>query len=206
MNRHFQYQRLSRRDALTGVLLALTIPGALRAEPSRLAFAAIRNGRQIGEQRMSFASDGDSLLVHTIAEMAVKLGPVTLYHYRHEANERWKSGRFDSLDTQTNANGKLLKVTARRTDDGVEINSAAGLKVMAPAAALPFSHWNRKIATAPLFNPQDGKLVHETVVATPRKLSFRGDVEIDDFYDDTGTWVGLIGKLSDGSRMEYRPI
>jgi hypothetical protein len=206
MDRHFQYQRLSRRDALAGVLLVLATPSALRAEPSRLAFAAIRNGSRIGEQRMTFASDGDSLAVHTIAEMAVKLGPLTLYHYRHEADERWKGGRFGSLETHTNANGKLLKVTARRTDGGVEIVSAAGLTTRAPVSALPFSHWNRKIAAAPLFNPQDGKLVHETVVATPRKLSFRGDVEIDDFYDDAGTWVGLIGKLSDGSRMEYRPI
>lgn len=203
---NFQHQRLSRRDALAGVVLALAIPRALRAEPSRLAFAAIRNGRRIGEQRMSFASDGESLLVHTVAEMAVKLGPLTLYRYRHEANERWKGDRFDSLDTQTNANGKLLRVTARRTDAGVEITSAAGLVVKAPESALPFSHWNRKIATAPLFNPQDGKLVHETVVATPGKLSFRGEVEIDDFYDDAGTWVGLVGKLSDGSKMEYRPI
>jgi hypothetical protein len=42
----------------------------------------------------------------------------------------------------------------------------------APGAALPFTLRNRKIAAAPLFNPQDGKLLHETA-APPFSLSAR---------------------------------
>ncbi|HEY5412411.1 MAG TPA: DUF6134 family protein [Caulobacteraceae bacterium] len=206
MNRISELRPLSRRDALAGVILVLATPRALLAAPSQLAFAALRNGQKIGEQRMSFHPEGEGLTAHTVVEMAVKLGPLTLYRYRHQATERWAGDRFESLETQTNANGKLLKVSARRTADGVKIMPAAGGVTDAPASALPFTHWNRKIATAPLFNPQDGKLLHETVVATPTKLSFRGDADIQDFYDEAGTWTGLIGKLADGSRLEYRPI
>jgi len=206
VNRISELRPLSRRDALAGVILVLATPRALLAAPSQLAFAALRNGQKIGEQRMSFHPEGEGLTAHTVVEMAVKLGPLTLYRYRHQATERWAGDRFESLETQTNANGKLLKVSARRTADGVKIMPAAGGVTDAPASALPFTHWNRKIATAPLFNPQDGKLLHETVVATPTKLSFRGDADIQDFYDEAGTWTGLIGKLADGSRLEYRPI
>lgn len=206
VNRLSEFRLPSRRHVLAGVGLILATPSALLAAPSQLAFAALRNGQKIGEQRMSFQSAADGLTVRTQVEMAVKLGPLTLYRYRHQADERWSGGRFESLQTQTNANGKLFKVSAQRGADGVEIMPAAGGTTQAPASALPFTHWNRKIATAPLFNPQDGKLLHETVVATPTKLTFRGDADIQDFYNDAGTWIGLIGKLKDGSRLEYRPI
>ena len=206
MNRLSEFRPLSRRDALAGVARTSTTPRALWAAPSQLAFAALRNGKKIGEQRMSFHQEGGGLTVHTIVEMAVKLGPLTVYRYRHQADERWVGGRFGSLETQTNANGKMLRVSAHGTAEGVEITPAAGGITNAPASALPFTHWNRKIATAPLFNPQDGKMLRETVVATSTKLSFRGDAEIQDFYDEAGTWIGLIGKLTDGSRLEYRPI
>ncbi len=206
MNRLSELRPLSRRHALAGLVLVLALPRALSAAPSHLAFAAFRNGQKIGEHRMSFEPQGDGQMVHTVVEMAVKLGPLTLYRYRHQANERWSAGGFESLETQTNANGKMLKVSARRTADGVKIIPASGGATDAPASALPFTHWNRKIATAPLFNPQNGKLVHETVVATPTKLWFRGEADIQDFYDEAGTWIGLIGKLTDGSRLEYRPI
>ena len=197
---------MSRRRAMAGLVLAVAAPRPLLAMPSQLAFAALRNGQKIGEQRMSFQPQGDALVVRTSVEMAVKIGPVTLFRYRHQAAERWSGGRFESLETRTNANGKLLTLWAQRAADAVEIAPGGGAAVRAPAAALPFTHWNRNIATAPLFNPQDGKLLRETVVATPTTLTFSGDAEIQDRYDEAGTWIGLTGKLVDGSRLEYRPI
>jgi hypothetical protein len=191
---------------LAGAFAGLAFPMCARAAPSSLAFTVLRNGKPIGRQRMAFKADGGALVVNTVAEMAVKAGPLTLYHYRHEAEERWSGGRFDSLETRTDSNGKPLKISARRTDGGVVIVRASGERVNAPASALPMTHWNRKIGSAPLFNPQDGKLLREAVTATPTRLAFSGDAEIQDFYDLAGTWIGLIGKLSDGSRLEYRPI
>jgi hypothetical protein len=37
-------------------------------------------------------------------------------------------------------------------------------------------------------------------------VRFRGDAEIDDYYDEAGVWAGLSGKLGDGSYMEYRRL
>ena len=188
-------------------------------QPARLAFIALRNGRKIGEQHMIFDRD-DGLTVRTQVEMAVKLGPIQLYSYRHEATERWRDGRFQSLDTQTADNGKALRVSARRESDGVMISPAAGGALQAAKDALPFTHWNREIAKAPLFNPQDGKLLRETVTAAAgasivfadgssrraQGVVFRGDASIEDWYDDDGVWTGLTGRLKDGSTLEYRRL
>jgi hypothetical protein len=185
----------------------------------RLAFAALRNGHKIGEQHMTFA-EGDGLTVRTEVEMTVKLGPLTLYRYRHDATERWRDGRFQGLDTRTMDNGKALQVSARREDDRVTITPAAGGALRAGKDALPFTHWNRAIARAPLFNPQDGKLLRESVAApvsgsvmladgTSRAaegVAFRGDADIEDWYGGDGVWTGLTGRLKDGSLLEYRRL
>lgn len=185
--------------------------------PERLAFVALRNGHKIGEQLMTF-DRGDGVKVRTQTELAVKLGPVSLYRYRHDALERWRNDRFLSLDTQTNDNGKTQHVSARRDGSIVTIHPAGSGPRQASGDILPFTHWNRAIAKAPLFNPQDGKLLQETVAAPVSGLVvladgssrqaegvvFRGDAYIEDWYDGDGVWTGLTGRLKDGSTLEYR--
>jgi hypothetical protein len=212
---------MSRRVVLAGGLFALA-PARLAfaaAEPSRLAFIALRNGHKIGEQHMTFDRN-DGLTVRTEVEMAVKLGPIQLYSYRHEATELWRDGRFQSLDTQTADNGKALRVSARREGGAVMITLATGATLRTSQDALPFTHWNREIAKAPLFNPQDGKLLRETVTLPAPKsillvdgssrnaqgVAFRGDASIEDWYDEDGVWTGLTGRLKDGSMLEYRRL
>jgi len=187
--------------------------------PAQLAFAALRNGRKIGEQHMTF-DRGESLIAHTLTEFTVTLGPIALYRYRHEATERWRSDRFEGLETRTRDNGKMLQVSARREDGGITISTAAGAVLRAPKDALPFTHWNRGIAKAPLFNPQDGKVLRVTVAkpvsgsvmladGSSRRaegVAFRGDAEIEDWYDGDGAWIGLTGRLKDGSMLEYRRL
>jgi hypothetical protein len=152
-------------------------------------------------------------------EMSVKLGPVPVFRYRHRALERWAAGRFSSLETTTDSNGKLERVSARRTDKGLSLETAKGLVPM-PANALPFTHWNSQVYGTPLFNPQEGKLLRVTAVRkgdSPAKLangkitnatlwSIRGETEIDDWYDPSGVWTALRGKLKDGSMLEYRRV
>ena len=198
---------IDRRLLLAGGLAAL--PGfAPAATPSnrRLAFHVLRNGTRIGEHLMSFAGDPASPTVTTDVRMAVKLGPVPVFRYRHHAVERWTAGKFASLDTTTDSNGKAERVSARRTDTGVIIETAKG-HITGPAGARPFTHWNPEVFTGPLFNPQEGKLLKVTtrrVSAT--QWSVRGEAEIDDWYDEAGVWAALSGKLKDGSTMEYRRV
>ena len=198
---------ITRRVAL-GAGLAL-VGSAQASVPAdrRLTFTVLRNGTKVGVHRMVFSGDTTSPLVVTDVEMAVKLGPVPIFRYRHHAVERWNVGRFDSLETNSNTNGKLERVSAKRNDQGLSVVTASG-PVKMPVNALPFTHWNAKVFGSPLFNPQEGKLLK---VSAARKgdgnstlWSIRGETEIDDWYDSAGVWSALKGKLKDGSVMEYR--
>ena len=208
-----------RRTVLTGALSALALPVRAAAQPRSLAFEVLRNGSKIGEQAMMFEG-ADALSVKTQTDMAVKLGPISVFHYRHEATERWQGGRFLSLQTQTDNNGKALRVSARREGGVVRIEPAAGPAVEAAEAAIPFTHWNAKIADAPLFNPQDGKLLKErgmpggTGAVTladgsqrqAQGVVFKGEAYIEDWYDQDGVWTALVSRLKDGSRIAYRRL
>ncbi|MGZ3277059.1 MAG: DUF6134 family protein [Caulobacteraceae bacterium] len=208
---------LARRAILAGGLISLLPLGWAAAAPlpARLDFTALRNGRKIGEQQMTFET-GDGVIARTDVDFVVKLGLIALYRYRHEATERWRDDRFLDLKTRTSDNGRSTRVEALRDGGRVVIAPAAGGALEAAANALPFTHWNRRIGSAPLFNPQDGKLLRETVsMATARTnannrretgLVFRGDADITDWYDEAGVWTGLQGRLKDGSLLEYRPI
>jgi hypothetical protein len=198
---------ISRRLILLGGL-ALTAPApAWAAMPpgGKLAFAVSRNGAQVGEHHMSFAGDPASPVVTTDVRMLVKLGPVPVYRYIHHAVERWAGGRFASLETTTDANGKGQKVSARRTEAGLTIETGKG-RIAAPANAAPFTHWNPQVFGRPLFNPQEGKLLKVTAARNGAMWSIRGEAEIDDWYDEAGVWTRLRGKLKDGSTMEYRRL
>ena len=197
---------LSRRALIVAGLILPVLPAAALAAPGKLSFAVLRNGAKIGEHLMTFAGDGGDITATTQVAMTVKLGPVPVYRYRHSATERWAAGRFASLETTTDGNGKKQRVSARAGAGGVAIDASAG-KLTAPAAAAPLTHWNPKVFGGPLFNPQDGKLlkVRASKVAT-NQWAIRGETEIDNVYDEAGQWLSLKGKLEDGSRIEYRRL
>lgn len=212
---------LQRRSLLVAGILLLAPNLATAAAPAgrRLAFAVFRNGSRVGDHLMSFAGEAGSQVVTTEVTMAIKLGPVPVFRYRHRAVERWRGGRFASLDTTTEAGGRKQTVAARRGEAGVSIETGKG-RVMAPAAALPLTHWNPEALSGPLFNPQEGKLVKVTARRLGRetvKLAsgqgveavrwfLRGEADIDNWYDAAGVWTALSGKLPDGSTLEYRRL
>jgi len=143
------------RRTLLAAGLSLAAPSALAAGPAsgRLAFAVYRNEVKVGEHIMVFTGDPSSPVVTTDVAMQVRLGPVPVYRYTHHAVERWAGGRFTSLDTNTNSNGKREKVTARRSADGLTIETLKG-PVAAPAAAAALHPLEfRRLRQAPVQSP-----------------------------------------------------
>lgn len=206
--------RPTRRLLLAAAGFAFVPSVALAAAPppgGRLAFAVFRNGARVGDHLMTFAGQPGAMTITTEVAMTVKLGPVPVYRYGHRAVERWRGGRFAGLETSTNGGGKLQKVVARRTAGGVIIETGKG-STTAPASALPLTHWHADALAGPLFNPQDGRLLRVSARRGPGgsiaavRWSLTGDAQIDDWYDEAGTWVALRGKLPDGSTMEYRRV
>ena len=197
---------VGRRELILGGVGLALAPGAALAVPNRLAFQVYRNGAKVGEHIMTFTGDDTARTISTNVAMTVKVGPVPVYKYKHTATEKWVAGKWASIDTTTNGNGKLTKASARAMGSYVQITGPDGSQ-RAPADAVPLSHWNQANFSKPLFNQQEGKLlkVRCTQVA-PGHWSIRGETEIDNFYDASGNWLALKGKLEDGSKLEYKRV
>lgn len=196
-----------RRAILAGGLMLPLLPGLVLAAPRSLTFAVFRNGSKIGEHHVVFSGEGGALTAVTDATMTVKIGPVPVFKYHHHALERRNDGAFASLETSTVTNGKGEHVAAERTGGAIRVDCTYG-KAALPADANPMTHWNPQIfGGTPLFNPQTGKMLKvRTVKVAPNHVTIRGEAEIDDYYDEAGTWQSLTGKLDDGSKVEYRRV
>ena len=209
--------RLSRRHViLVGALLLAPRVWAAAPANGRLRFGVLRNGRRIGEHEMTFTRTGASLLVVTEVSMVVRVGPVAVLRYGHQAREEWREGRFLALDTSSSTNGKREQVAARRMDGGVSIETRSGRR-MAPAESAPLTHWNPEVFGDALFNPQTGRNLKVVVgrhadervppgagQGSATRWTLRGEAEIDNWYDEDGVWSALRGRLPDKSVMEYR--
>lgn len=210
----------TRRDLVALAAASLAAPAlagpAWAAAPGdgRLVFAVFRNGGRIGAHTMTFSRASGLLRVETRMSAVVRLGPIPVFRYEHSAEEVWRDGRFERLQSATSTNGRREHVLAQRADGAVVIETGAG-RVRAPAEAAPLTHWNPAVFQGPLFNPQTGKLLklsaRRSMAALPApasgqgaRWSLRGEADIDDWYDVGGVWAALRGKLTDGSTMEYR--
>jgi hypothetical protein len=196
----------NRRILLGGIACVVAAP-AWASTPSagQLRFAVFRNGARVGEHVMGFTQAGAMMTATSEVHMAIRVGPVPVFRYTHSAREQWRDGRFVSLETSTSSNGKREKVSARRGDGGVRVETLTG-QTLAPDNAAPLTHWNTKAFAGPMFNPQTGRMVKATAKhMSEGHWTVRGEAEIDDWYED-GVWSALKGRLPDRSLLEYRRL
>lgn len=189
--------RLKRIPVISGLgfgLLASLVTGAGAAQRDpialygeRVVFDIVRNGETIGHQTLAFKQENDELTVKVVTDMQVEMLFVTVYRYRYEAVMRWRDGRMREMVPTTDDDGKLSLVTARF--DG-----------------------RRRV----LPNGVTGKLDPITVtdegpdtVSTPagkraaHRYGVSGALQLTNWYDAEGRWVGLRFKARDGSTIDY---
>ena len=211
---------LTRRAVAAAVLSG--VAGAAFAQGGAgdrsVAFQVIRGGSKIGSHSVRVATSGDRQVATIMAEMLVKIGPVPVFRYRHEATETWDGPRFVSLVSRSVSNGKVETVDASASAEGVKIVRSGGATLIAAANANPLTHWNRDALKRPLFNPQTGALLKCAIarrgVETVRYVDGRavqatafvitGEADIIDWYDADGAWAALQAKGPDGSAIVYR--
>jgi hypothetical protein len=201
--------------ALPRVAIAIVPPPA-----KALAFQVSRNGSPIGMHSLTFTTGTGSVCAHIDAALRVGFGFITLYRYHHRATERWQDNQFQYLESETDDNGKLFRVRATRTPTGILIRATGLPDQMAPANALPLTHWAMAAMGAPLFNPQTGKILRETVRpqgpgvvklanGTPIRatgFALAGEAAMTDWYDGQGIWAALNAAGPDGSVIAYRRV
>jgi hypothetical protein len=197
---------------------AFTIPAS-----NSIAFSVFRQGDiPMGYHRLRFSRDGDDLIMEKEILLEVKLAFINAYRYRHHNREVWRDGRLVAIDTETNDDGDRYAVIGRATEAGLEIDSSAQGRIIAPADIIPTSYWNHAITGATqLLDTQRG-LIMDVVMedlgtepppggapqpARHHRINIQtnkpGNTDkIDLWYDDTGAWVGLAFEAK-GQKIHY---
>lgn len=176
-------------------------------------FLIKREGNVIGYHTVDVTETEDGYLVDTKIRMRVKLGPIPLFKYDHEAREVWKDGELASLTSVTNHNGERSSVEAERID-GVLMIDGTDFQGAAPAEAAPSSYWRKSIVDSPaLINTQTGEIIAVEVESFGETTApgdtlaehyrITGTVSLDIWYDGE-KWIGS-HFIVDGEELTYLP-
>jgi len=201
---------IARRELLGGALaLMVPVPALATSLPlppgNRLGFDVWRGSRQLGTHDLVFHPTPDGVLVDVAVDIAFRLGPITLYHYSHQAHERWIDGQVAQISTMTNDNGTRYRVEGRRDARGLTVAPGGHAAYLAPTDALPATHWNHRELDGAWINTQNGELIRphvapegtimvETAGGKPlrvRRYALTGPVDLTMWYDEAQVWAGL---------------
>jgi len=207
------------------IALLFAAPAAASSELAygpKIEFAAFRNGYQIGSHRLTFEKEGDRLVVTTSIALAVRVIGITAYRYTHSSRELWFGEELNSFESQTDDNGELFTVRARRNLLDLKVErtapgTASPVQAIMPGSLLPSTHWNVKQTTQGfLLNAQKGMREEIAVTSLAREsvktmsgfvqamhYRYEGGVQMEQWFDDRGRWVKSRFVVSDGSIIEY---
>lgn len=198
--------------ALAGLLLAAPTAWALE-----LDFGVLLDGKPIGQHR--FRIDGtDARTVTSEADFRVTLLGITVYRYRHRAQEQWRGDCLQRLTATTDDDGKTSEVQARLRDGALDVATGARTESL-PGCVMSFAYWNPAMRTQTrLLNAQTG--AYETVQIRQTgtgEVQVRGkplaaerwridgpEQPIDLWYLPSGEWVGLDSVVGGGRQLSYR--
>ena len=138
------------------------------------------DGKPIGTHRFEVSGPPEARTVTSDATMAVKMLGLTVFRYRHQAQERWKGDCVDSIQSTTDDDGKAEKVDWRRDGGGGRTDAASGSAGEAGSSASPgssasagdcvmsYAYWHPALVKQTrLLNPQTGKMDEVKVERLP---------------------------------------
>jgi hypothetical protein len=207
---------------------AAIVPGLLLAAAPVLAdaadeaarswhFAALLDGKHIGEHDFVLARHGDEVVVDNVAHFKVVVAFIPLYVYDHQNHEVWRNGCVVTVSSRTNDNGRKDFVQGAAQGAAFEVRSARGSLTL-PACVRTFAYWDESLlAQSPLLNSQTGEFQSVALTAggvesvnvrgqtlAAKRYSLKGPhLTIDVWYADSGDWVALESKLESGRTLRY---
>ncbi|MDX1541941.1 MAG: DUF6134 family protein [Geminicoccaceae bacterium] len=204
--------------ALASIALAGLLPSPVlgtSGRPRPIRFQARRDGSPIGTHRLDFREEGDRLIVDIEIAFEVKILFLTVYRYHHTNRETWRNGRLAAIETRTDDDGDLFRVSGRAVGDRFEVDGSSG-RLSLPAEIVPSSYWDEAMTTrGQWLDTQAGKLARSAVKAQPaeavviggqpvqaKRYALVGDITCDLWYHQ-GEWVKLLFIGEDGSTIDY---
>ena len=197
----------------TSIFMATTAR-ADKGSVTTLNFAVTRNGELIGNTTVRLHRNGDQTIAEVATQVQVKIAFVTVYRYEQRQTERWIAGRLAALNSVTNDNGNVYKVSARRTGDRLSVNADGKVREVDPGV-IPANLWNASLVrTAMALNPTDGSVMPISVVdrgteqlllqgrpTTAHRYSIKTTIPQEVWYDEQHRLLKVQLRASDGSTI-----
>jgi hypothetical protein len=214
---------LPRRAVLAGLAGAGAVvrpfqvaAGAPITPAGGLAFRILRGDRQVGTHRITFSRTGERLAVAVAIDIAVRIGPLTLFRLTHRATEVWQGPVFERIDSRTDNDGRTEWMWAIRQDGFVLVDGSDGSgRIRAPEGALPATYWNPAVLAGPMLDAQTGRLLRTNVTAgavedidvaggrvRARRYVLTDDADLEIWYDLGGNWAHMQMRRA-GSLITY---
>jgi hypothetical protein len=207
-----------RRGAVLVFLCFLAMAGVSRAaEPREWRFRVFLEDKPIGTQVFRLRRDGDSARLLTEASFDVKVLFFTAYTYRHRAEEIWRGGCLERIESTTNDNGERFRLLGQAAAAGFVVETEK-FDATLPPCVQSFAYWNVDYLNASkLLNSQTGEyeavtvrfLGQETVSMDGEKIAARRYVlegpklRIDLWYSLDDDWLALESSSKGGRKLRY---
>jgi hypothetical protein len=183
-----------------------------------IEFDVLRDGDVVGKHITQFEENNDMLMVSSRMNLDIFLFFLPVYSFNYQANEEWHNDRLISLDVKVVDGGDIMDFRAERHKGALNVMHDEHPYTIEGHILLT-SHWNEKVVSdTRVLNTLTGKINH--VAITPigheeievvggkldaKRYDYSGDlIDTSVWYDNTGRWVKLRFKGSDGSQIEYR--
>jgi hypothetical protein len=151
--------------AVAGFGPAVASTSPLESDAREWQFRVLLDDREIGFHRYEMRREGDTRVVESRAEFDVKFLFFNAYRYRHSLSATWQGRCLESLQTRTDANGRKLAVTGRKSDAAFVVDKGQDVDRL-PPCIMNFAYWDPRILEQPrLLNPQTGDYLDVTVEA-----------------------------------------
>jgi len=205
------------------VLGVLALSGAAVAEQqdtSAWRFRVLLDDKPIGHHTFELAETGDGYRLTTEAAFDVRILFINAFRYRHRNVETWSGDCLESIDAQTDSNGREFSVTGRRGRDGFSL-SANDDDGLLPGCIRTFAYWQPSIlgedrllnsqtgeyeAVESHFDGRDEIVANGEAIAAERYVleTRAGDVTL--WYGaDDGRWLALEAPARGGRKLRYEP-
>ncbi|WP_420432390.1 DUF6134 family protein [Hyphobacterium sp.] len=172
-----------------------------------IEFDVYRGNSRFGSHILRFEEIGDRLRVTSDVDLRVRIGPITVFRYEHDATEVYEGDTLLSFEAETLKDGKRLVVALDRAGDrltgrGTDVDGNP-LTVERAAGLILSSHWQGySEGTDVILNTETGEempvTIREIGVETlsiggrdvaARHIRVEGSLTLDLWYGPDGEWL-----------------
>jgi hypothetical protein len=202
-----------------GVVAMAACWSPVRAEPAAttLNFAVMRNGAPIGSSVVKVHLDGGETVAQTTTHIQVKFAMLTVYRFDQTVTERWAAGKLVALNSLTDNNGTVHKVSAASRGGTLAVDSDGKRSDVDPTL-IPANLWDASLLhKTRALDPENGRIMSVSVVdrgeeqlvlqgrpMTAHHYSIDTAFPQDVWYDQRQLLVQVELHVGDGSRILYR--